>query len=133
MLPANGTGVGAARGLSESAWSGSGSGCDTTEAKPSWQTVAGCSGRSYNDLSADADPLTGMDVYSQADGGWEIVGGTSEASPLIAAYYALVGAGTDPSWAYNVASTQPNVFNDAVSGSNGTCSGRLHLQRNHRL
>jgi hypothetical protein len=63
-----------------------------------------------------------MDVYSQGDGGWEIVGGTSEASPLIAAYFALVGAGTDPSWAYNVASTQPNVFNDAVSGSNGTCS-----------
>ena len=122
MLPANGTGVDAARGLSESAWSGSGSGCDTTETKPSWQTDAGCSGRSYNDLSADADPLTGMDVYSQADGGWEIVGGTSEASPLIAAYYALVGAGTSPSWAYNVASTQPNIFNDPASGSNGTCA-----------
>ena len=123
MLPANGMGVGAVRGLSESAWSDSGSGCDTTEAKPSWQTNPGCSGRSYNDLSADADPLTGMDVYSQVDGGWEIVGGTSEASPLIAAYYALVGAGTDPSWAYGVASTQPNVFNDPASGSNGTCSG----------
>ena len=123
MLPANGTGVGAARGLSESAWSYSGSGCDTTEAKPSWQSDAGCSGRSYNDLSAEADPLTGMDVYSQADGGWEIVGGTSEAAPLIAAYYALVGAGTDPSWAYNVASTQPNIFNDPASGSNGSCAG----------
>ncbi len=122
MLPANGTGVDAARGLSESAWSGSGSGCDTTETKPSWQTDAGCRGRSYNDLSADANPLTGMDVYSQADGGWEIVGGTSEASALIAAYYALVGAGTSPSWAYNVASTQPNVFNDPASGSNGTCA-----------
>jgi hypothetical protein len=123
MLPANGTGVGAARGLSESAWSGTGSGCDTTEAKPAWQTAGGCSGRSYNDLSADADPLTGMDVYSQADGGWEIVGGTSEASPLIAAYYALVGAATTArSWAYDVASTQPNVFNDPASGSNGTCA-----------
>ena len=62
---------------------------------------------------------------AKADGGWEIVGGTSEASPLIAAYYALVGAGTDPSWAYNIASTQPNIFNDPVSGSNGTCNSSI--------
>src|SRR6185437_11383913 len=74
MVPANGTGTTAARGLSEVAWSGAGSGCDTTEAKPPWQTdTNGCTGRSYNDLSADADPATGMSVYNKADGGWEIV------------------------------------------------------------
>jgi hypothetical protein len=125
MLPANGIGTGAARGLGESAWSGSGSGCDTTEAKPSWQTDTGCTGRSYNDLSADADPLTGIDVYNTSDGGWEIVGGTSLASPLIASYYALVGAGTSPSWAYSTALSQPDVFNDPVSGSNGTCNAAI--------
>jgi hypothetical protein len=121
MVPSNGTGAQAARGVGEVAWSGTGAGCDTTEAKPSWQTDKGCNGRSYNDLSADADPTTGLDVYNTADGGWEIVGGTSEASPLVAAYYALVGAGTGPSWAYNTAQTQPGVFNDAFSGSDGTC------------
>jgi hypothetical protein len=64
-----------------------------------------------------------MYVYNAADGGWEIGGGTSEASPLIAAYYALVGAGSDPSWAYSTAAAQPGIFNDPVSGSNGTCGG----------
>jgi hypothetical protein len=127
MVPANGGGVQAARGLSESAWSGTGSGCDTTESKPSWQTYTGCAGRSYNDLSAVADPQTGMDVYSQSAGGWEIVGGTSLASPLLAAYYALVGAGTDPSWAYNSALQSPHIFNDPTSGSNGTCAGISYI------
>ncbi len=138
MVPANGTGAQAARGLNEVAWSSTGSGCDTTETKPAWQTDSGCTGRAYNDLSADGDPATGMSIYSKADGGWEIVAGTSLSSPLIAAYYALVNsastaatnaAGTppswafnaSPSWAYNIASTLPNVFNDPSSGSNGTC------------
>lgn len=121
MVPAVGATAQGARGLSESAWSDAGSGCDTTEAKPAWQTDTGCSGRSYNDLSADANPATGMDVYNTSDGGWEIVGGTSEASPLIAAYYALVGAGTDPSWAY----AHSSAFNDVVSGSDGTCTTQI--------
>jgi hypothetical protein len=121
MVPATGTSAQGARGLSESAWSDAGSGCDTTEAKPTWQTDSGCSGRSYSDLSADANPATGMDVYNTSDGGWEIVGGTSEASPLIAAYYALVGAGTDPSWAY----AHSVSFNDPSSGSNGTCATQI--------
>jgi hypothetical protein len=125
MVPSNGTGTQAARGVGEVAWSSTGSGCDTTEAKPSWQTDAGCDGRSYNDLSADADPATGMYVYNTADGGWEIAGGTSEASPLIAAYYALVGAGTDPSWAYSTAAAQPGIFNDPVSGSDGSCQAPI--------
>lgn len=125
MVPSNGSGVQAARGVGEVAWSGTGSGCDTTEAKPAWQTDKGCKGRSYNDLSADADPTTGLDVYNTSDGGWEIVGGTSEASPLVAAYYALVAAGTDPSWAYDTAQNQPGVFNDPLSGSDGTCNSSI--------
>jgi subtilase family serine protease len=125
MVPANGIGTQAARGVAEVAWTDTGSGCDTTEARPSWQTFAGCNGRAYNDLSADADPATGMYVYNAADGGWEIGGGTSEASPLIAAYYALVGAGSDPSWAYSTAAAQPGIFNDPVSGSNGTCQAPI--------
>jgi hypothetical protein len=145
MVPANGTGTQAARGLNEVTWSGTGpstgtgSGCDTTATKPAWQTDTGCTGRAYNDLSADGDPATGMSIYSKSDGGWEIVAGTSLSSPLIAAYYALVNSATtaattaaggtapswafnpSPSWAYGIASTVPNVFNDPSSGSNGTC------------
>ena len=53
-----------ARGFSEGAWSlndgsGGGSGCDLQVAKPAYQADTGCTGRSYADLSADADPSTG--------------------------------------------------------------------------
>ena len=45
------------RGFTDTVWSGSGSGC-SGETKPSYQTDSSCSGRSYNDISADADPYT---------------------------------------------------------------------------
>ena len=122
MVPANGTGVAAARGLSEVAWSGSGSGCDTTEAKPALQTDTGCTGRSYNDLSADGDPATGMSVYAKSDGGWEIVGGTSEASPLIAAYYALVAS------AGNAATTAAGRYRAVVGIPDRSVVGVRHCE-----
>ena len=122
LLPASSSGVQSARGFDESAWDGSGSGCAWHVTKPTWQTDSGCTGRSYNDLSADADPLTGMQVYDSDAGGWEVVGGTSEATALIAAYYALVGsAAQGPSWAYANAA----VMNDPTSGSNGSCLARI--------
>jgi hypothetical protein len=118
LVPASSSGVQSARGFTESAWSGSGSGCATQVAKPTWQTDTGCGGRAYNDLSADADPATGMQVYDSAQGGWEVVGGTSEATPLIAAYYALLGsAAHGPAWAY----ANSGLLNDPSSGSNGSC------------
>ena len=46
--------------------------------------------REVPDVAADADPLTGYTVFS--DGNWGIVGGTSAAAPLWAAYTALVNA-----------------------------------------
>lgn len=106
------------RGFTEAAWSGTSSGCDTTQSKPSYQSDTGCAGRTWNDISADGDPATGMDVYDTYDGGWEGVGGTSESSPLIAAYYALAGASGAPAWDYRHASA---LF-DPASGSDGSCS-----------
>jgi hypothetical protein len=118
LEPASSSGVQSARDFTESAWSGSGSGCASRVAKPSWQTDTGCGGRAYNDLSADADPATGMQVYNSAQGGWEVVGGTSEATPLIAAYYALLGsAAQGPSWAY----ANAGLLNDPSAGANGSC------------
>src|SRR6476661_9872005 len=53
-----------AAGWSESAWNGAGSGCSTLNAKPSWQTSATqCSGKAAADVSAVADPNTGVSVY----------------------------------------------------------------------
>ena len=128
LQPDSTSGVQNVRGFTESAWSGAGSGCNLWQAKPSYQTDTGCTGRSYSDISADADPNTGMQVYDTDDGGWVVVGGTSEASPLIAAYDAVVGSASQgPAWAYS----NDTLLNDPSSGSNGTCcrDDFLHLQR----
>ena len=81
---------------SETDWSDAGGGCSSVT-KPSWQnsSVSGCSRRAVADVSADADPNTGADVYdTYGYSGWLQVGGTSESSPIIAAVYALAGNAT---------------------------------------
>ncbi|HEY2579534.1 MAG TPA: carboxypeptidase regulatory-like domain-containing protein [Streptosporangiaceae bacterium] len=115
---------GVPRGWSETAWSGAGSGCSSFEAKPAWQTDTGCSNRTEADVSAEADPNTGVAFYDTFGGvgGWGVVGGTSVSSPIIASTFALAGtpvAGTYPS-SYPYADTA-DLF-DVTSGSNGSCS-----------
>jgi len=53
----------------ESAWSGAGSGCSKIYATPSFQSGinTGCSKRAQADVSADADPNTGVAVYDEHD------------------------------------------------------------------
>ncbi len=117
------TGGQSARGFSESAWSldegwGAGSGCDVNETRPAYQPALGCAGRAYSDLSADADPDTGLIIYDSASGGWLQYGGTSLATPLIAAYEAITGVdGTTPQWAY----TDSALLNDPTTGWSGDC------------
>ena len=88
------------RGWTETAWGGAtdpadgpGSGCSLFEPKPSWQKDAGCPMRSVADVSAVADPNTGVAIYNSdvVWSGWNVVGGTSVASPIIASVYALAG------------------------------------------
>ncbi|GAC1378218.1 MAG: peptidase S8 [Ktedonobacteraceae bacterium] len=114
------------RGWSETAWSSAGSGCSAYDPKPSWQTDAGCSKRTVADVSADADPNTGVSVYDsysyQGQSGWLVFGGTSVASPIIASVYALAGNAasvTYGSYPYSHTSS----LNDVTSGSNGSCGG----------
>jgi len=57
------TQAGNARGWTEAAWSGAGSGCSSYEPKPAWQTDVGCAHRTVADVSADADPNSGLGVY----------------------------------------------------------------------
>ncbi len=128
------------RGWTETAWSGAGSGCSAYEPKPAWQQDPGCAKRTVADVSAVADPNTGLGVYdtynscgssnlcdvliglglAQGLDGWAQVGGTSLSSPLIASVYALAGntgAITYGSYPYSHASS---LF-DVTSGSNGLC------------
>ena len=123
--------TGGARGFSEGAWAfnsqgqGASSGCASQVTKPSYQTDTGCTKRAYADLSADADPATGLVFYDSQNPGnhWGVLGGTSLAAPLIAAYYAITGVdGTTPQWAY----TDSALLNDPTSGSNGTCPSAIH-------
>ncbi|HKU67528.1 MAG TPA: S53 family peptidase [Candidatus Baltobacteraceae bacterium] len=115
------------RGWSESAWSGSGSGCSAQVAKPSWQTDSGCTMRSEADTSAVADPNTGVAVYDsfayQGQSGWMVFGGTSVSSPLIASVYALAGNAASMNYAQSIWQHGGTTsLNDVTSGSNGTCS-----------
>ena len=108
-----------ARGWTEKAWGGAGSGCSGFDEKPTWQTVStGCARRAEADVSAVADPNTGVAVYN---GGWAVYGGTSAAAPIVAAVYALAGTpgATDYPAAYPYAH-QSSLF-DVTTGSNGTC------------
>ena len=119
------------RGWSESVWNdgggeGTGSGCSAYEPQPSWQSAldlpSGCSNRIDDDVSADADPDTGLAVYdtSNGDGGWNEVGGTSASSPFLAAAFALAGnPGESP--ADDIYSNTGDFY-DVTSGSNGSCS-----------
>jgi hypothetical protein len=105
-------------GWTEAAWDGGGSGCSTIEPKPAWQADALCSGRTEADVAAVADPSTGLDVYSQ--GQWQIIGGTSLATPLVAGMYAL-GGGEGPTAGAYPFYRAPSVH-DIVNGSNGPCA-----------
>jgi hypothetical protein len=118
------TRAGTTRGWSESAWSGAGSGCSTLNARPSWQTsVTSCSGKANADVSAVADPNTGVAVYDSTSykgaRGWMVFGGTSVSSPIVGSVYALSGntAGYPASYTWGHAS---GLF-DVTSGSNGSC------------
>jgi hypothetical protein len=111
-------GAGNLRGFVETAWSGAGSGCATDIPKPAFQSTVKCAGRAYADVSADADPSTGLAVYESGAGGWTLAGGTSLSAPLIAAFEAVTGVdGTTPAWAYAGSAR----LNDPAAGSNGTC------------
>lgn len=118
--------VSGGRGFSESAWSGAGSGCSAYVTKPSWQTDGACARRSVADVSAVADPNTGVAIYDstsyQGRKGWMVLGGTSASSPLVAAVYALAG-NTGTINGASLAYTRTSSLFDVSAGSNGTCGG----------
>jgi hypothetical protein len=113
-----------ARGWSETAWSGAGSGCSAYVAKPSWQTDTGCARRTVADVSAVADPNTGVSVYDstryQGRSGWQVYGGTSASSPIIASVYALANNFGD--YAAQYTWQHGGGLHDVTSGSNGKCT-----------
>jgi subtilase family serine protease len=115
---------GSDRGWTESAWSGAGSGCSTVYAKPTWQKDSGCSKRIEADVSADANPATGVAVFGPANNGvstWLRFGGTSVAAPLIGGVYGVNGKKVK-NYGKTLYGKKASLF-DVTSGNNGTCTG----------
>jgi subtilase family serine protease len=106
--------------FSSSVWALSGSGCSGFVPKPAWQHDAGCPMRTLNDVSAVADPDTGVEAFVSLGGGWTVYGGTSIATPIVSATYVLDGdAGSTNAASHFYA--QPQRLHPVTSGSNGSC------------
>jgi hypothetical protein len=112
-----------ARGWTETAWSSGGSACSLSIAKPSYQSATGCTFKATTDIAAVGDPQTGMASYNSNDGGWTVVGGTSAATPLVAAMFAATGNGGQTSGAF--IAQNAGKLNDVTSGNNGDCGTAL--------
>jgi len=116
-----------------------GGGCSTLITAQPWQShVPGYAAmtcgtkRLSTDVAAVADPLTGFDIYDSYDPtgsgnpyDWVTVGGTSLASPIVAAMWALAGGAAGASYPslslYGHLAT--SSLYDVTSGGNGYCDG----------
>jgi kumamolisin len=102
-------------------------------AKPAYQATAGVPpsvnpgnfvGRGVPDVSGDADPVTGYDVY--VDGQASVIGGTSAVAPLWAGLTACINqmlgkrVGALSSLVYSQIAPVDGTFHDITSGNNGT-------------
>jgi subtilase family serine protease len=127
--------------LGESAWTEGGGGYVTTPSEPSYQanqkipdpygTLA------KPDVSADADPGSGVWIYLKGGGGWLVIGGTSLATPLWSGFMADVNqmragnhfapAGYINAFLYSSVYANKSLyasdFHDVTSGSNGWSAG----------
>ncbi|MGC8642287.1 MAG: hypothetical protein ACP5XB_20690, partial [Isosphaeraceae bacterium] len=117
---------------SEVGWSGSGGGASQFETEPACQQAVQNTGmRTIPDVSFDADPGTGVDVYDSFDRAnpWVQLGGTSLAAPCWAALIAIANQGRVAAGATTLdgpSQTLPAIyslssadFHDVTSGSNG--------------
>jgi subtilase family serine protease len=115
------------RNGNETAWNGTTSGCSAYEPKPTWQTDTGCANRSVADVAAVANPSTGVWIYdSYNQGGLLIAGGTSVATPIVGALFAVANS-TFPTTTYPVTDLYANrtALVGVSSGSDGSCGTYL--------
>jgi Subtilase family len=127
--------------MQETVWNGdkgaTGGGCSGRFTAPGWQLElanwarVGCgSHRAVADVAADGDPYTGAAVYDTTPnpehrGPWFTIGGTSLASPIIAATFALAGGAqgveAPARTMYENELADPASLHDVESGSSGEC------------
>ena len=113
------------RGWTDTVWSGAGSGCSiyNVALAAAASSDTGCAKRAMADVSAVADPNTGVAVYDstayRGSSGWMVFGGTSASAPIIGSVYAL--SGNTAGYANAVPYSHTSALFDVTSGSNGTC------------
>ena len=122
---------------SSTVWEGSGGGCSQIFTAAPWQSgvanfaATGCeSQRLVADVAAIGNPNTGVEIYDStpespgAPTGWGVWGGTSVASPIIAAEFALAdgshGVAFPAATLYSHLGHSEDLY-DVATGSNGVC------------
>jgi len=112
--------------LGETGWSGAGGGPSLVEPKPLWQNGIANTGstRSIPDLASNSDPNTGVAVYAPLGGkssGWVVFGGTSVATPCMAAMVNLSGLTSNSTTEFlqMVYISPAGNFRDITAGGNG--------------
>lgn len=114
------------RGWTETAWINTVSACTQLSTKPTWQHDTGCPTKMVADVSAVADPNTGVAVYApgtdtsgaELPPAWMVFGGTSVSAPIIAGVYGVNGGtvhGASDPYAHL------SYLFDIKSGVNGFC------------
>jgi len=125
---------------SEEAWNAlginlgaTGGGISTVWPIPSYQLVKGKSVAKANggsstfrnvpDVAVVADPATGVSVYSQLNGGWNVVGGTSVGAPLWAGLYSVANGNSNALGWGDLGFANPTLYaleESETIGVNGT-------------
>lgn len=115
---------GNARGWTETASPGSGSGCSVEVPRPAWQPKGACGDkRTVGDVAAVSDPNTPIAIYStHGHPGWISVSGTPLGAALVAGVYALAGNTDTINPGSHLYRHRGQLF-DVTSGSNGSCGG----------
>jgi hypothetical protein len=113
-----------------------GGGCSTSFKAPTWQSAVpdwpavGCgtgseAKRAVADVAADGDPYSGVLVYDSGESTTDFleIGGTSVASPIIAATFALAGGAHEVEYPAETLYSHLGTSSlyDVTSGGNGQC------------
>jgi len=112
----------------ESVWADSGGGYSHYYARPAWQTGLGITTGNYRitpDVAAIGDPQTGAVVY--INGASQTIGGTSLATPVWAAFCALINQARTANKLSSLGFLNPRIyplinsiaFRDITQGNNG--------------
>ena len=91
--------------------------------------------RGVPDIAGDADPTTGLAIYS-SDGGWTLGGGTSASAPLWAAFMAIadqmvghpLGFINPALYKLAASSAYTQDFNDITTGDNSVNNNQVQVQ-----